>query len=630
MSDITEDKISYWKDLWENLISDFLKKSYGLNLYNLHLLIEDIILEIEENNNSEIRKYLKSKFDDYYANDIVLNKYFQSDFKLLRTILHTNKNNLILEVSKHLERKFKQGAYFNGNIDELKNILLDNSVINKEFIYKINILTQNLIIEFIKKGYALKDIKKFSAQILDSYQITSHDNKDMLITQFPHNVSLSKHTINGVLDSEKRNAEIISIIDNISNNDRIDKLKSFFYKEPEDVHYIFVVEGLKGNINLSLSNVTFYSPEKLRFATEDPTSVENMQKESRNKFIQASVKVKYLSPESSLASALTTLKKVTDLLHCFYNTKSKIEINPSLYIIIQNGHILHKSWTVNEEIMKFRYSLDINRYKENIEELNNYSYIFNEESRTTSKLSNAIHWYSKAENSSRQEDKILNYWIAIENLFNSEYEVLKDDLLEKNTSKLGLIQLIISSNQIPSFVYDYGWEAYDHYTDIARNKYSFNQIELSDELIEKANLITGDEETISLEKFINSLQEIKENEKNQFWSERLTSLIAFYKNSSETIKKVEEQTKLIEEDILMIYRFRNLIVHNAHFDNALLPYYIWKIREYSGNLIRGLLHLHKNDKSNLSSHLINIYLTREKLLTDLKINKANLFPEKTI
>ena len=580
MHKILEYKINYWKDLWENLISDFLQKSYGLNLYNLHLLVEDIILEIEENNNSEIRKYLKSKLDDYYSSDIVLSKYFQSDFKLLRTILYTNKNQLILEISKNIERKFKKGEYFDRNIDELKNILLDNTDIDKNFINKINSLTQNLIVEFIKKGYVLEDIKKFSSQVLDSCQI--------------------------------------------------DKLSSFFYKEPEDVYYIFVVEGLKGNIELPVSDVTFYSPEKLKFASNDPTNDEDIQKESKNKFIQASVKVKYISPKSSLTVALTTLKRVTDLLHCFYKTKSKIKIDSSKYLIIKDGHILHRSWTRNDKIIKFRHSLNINSNKENIEELNNYSFIFKQENKTISKLYNAIHWYSKAESSSREEDKILNYWIAIENLFNSEYHILKDDLLEKNTTKLKLIQLIISSNQIPSFVYEYGWEVYDHYSNIARNKFLFSNIKLSDELIEKANLIVGIGDTISLEKFIDSLQEIKENEKNQFWLEKLTNLIAFYKNNSETLKKVDEQTKLIEEDILMIYRFRNLIVHNAHFDNALLPYYIWKIREYSGNLIRKLLYLNKNERSSLSSLLINIYLTKEKLLYNLNTNNANLFREEDI
>ena len=44
-----EKKIEFWQELWENLISNFLKKSYGLVIYNPHILIDDIISEIEEN-----------------------------------------------------------------------------------------------------------------------------------------------------------------------------------------------------------------------------------------------------------------------------------------------------------------------------------------------------------------------------------------------------------------------------------------------------------------------------------------------------------------------------------------------------------------------------------------------------
>ncbi len=627
MTELIEEKINYWKDLWENLISDFLKKSYGLNLYNPHLLVEDIILEIEENNNSEIRKYLKSKLDHYYLNDIVLKKCFQSDFEILRNILHTNKNNVILELCKKLEKKFKKGEYFDENLKLLKEMLFNSTPIDKNFIDRITDVTQNLIVELIKKGYILSEIKKIISKIFDYYQSITSGGEEIITTSFPHCILYKNYTINEKLNRKLLNKDLINLMDGLTYESRIDKLSYYFYKKPEDAHYIFVVEGLKGDINLSLHNVTFYSPENKKFVKEDPQNDEDLQlqKDAKEKYVQVCVKVKYLTPESSLIEALTTVEKAIDLLNCFYNTKDKIEINHSKYIIVQDESIIHSSWSrdKNDKALRLRNSLNLNRYVEYMQELNAYNFIFNEENKTVSKLSNAIHWYSKAEHSSRQEDKILNYWIAIENLFNTEFEILKNDLLDKNARTLRLIQSIISSNQIPSFVYDYGWEVYRYYSDSKHLRHS----QLSDEIIEKANLNIKDGETVYLKKFINSLSDIKKVEKNQFWYEKLDNLIKFYKDFPFTIKVIHEQTKLIEEDILMIYRFRNLIVHNAHFDNALLPYYTWKIKEYSGNLIRELLNLLKHDNSSLSNLLINIHLTKEKLLTDLKNNNANLFPD---
>ncbi|MDV3788671.1 hypothetical protein CMU16_14730 [Elizabethkingia anophelis] len=626
MSEIIEKKINYWKDLWGNLINDFLKKSYGLNLYTPHTLVEDIILEIEEENkNVDNWKYFKSKLEHYLSNDTVLKNYFQSDFKILRSILHTNKTNLILELCKSLKRRFNKGEYFDKNLKELKKIILNNDPLNENSIILINNLTQNLIVELIKKGYVLKDIKRFINEIFATYELIPWETECKVKTAYPHNM-LENYNINDETDRKRFNEDLIKTIDSLTYEDRIDKLSYFYYKEAEEAYYVFVIEGLKGNSELSIGDVTFYSPDEKRFAEKDFFNDEDLQKNNTEKFIQASVKVKYLSLNSSFSNAVSTLEKSIDLLHCYYNTKYKIEINLSEYIVIKDGEIIHNSWNNNDSILKYNNSLDIDKFKENMKSLDGF--VFREENKTISKLSAAVHWYSKAENSLKQEDKILNYWIAIENLFSSELEILRECILDKNSRKAKFIQYIISSNQIPSFIYDYGWEMYHHYSRIARNKFLNKDIELPDELIKKANLDIRDGD-VFLKKFVDSLNDIRKYEKNQFLSEKLKKLNDFYSNNSIAKKIVEEQIKLIEEDVLMIYRFRNLIVHNAHFDNTLLPQYVWKAREYSGNLIRKLLLQFKNDKINLSSLLINIYLKREKLLNELKSNTANLFSEES-
>lgn len=627
MSETIENKINYWRDLWGNLIDDFLKKSYGLNLYTPHTLVEDIILEVEEKNkNTDNWKYFKSKLEYYYSNDIVLKNYFQSDFKILRSILHTNKTSLILELCRSLKRRFAKGEYFDKNLKELKKIILNNDPLNENSIILINNLTQNLIVELIKKGYVLKDIKRFIIEIFATYELIPWDTENEVRTAYPHNLSKTDYIIDNVIDQKSLNEDIIKIIDNLTYENRIDKLSYFYYKESEEAYYIFVIEGIKGNSQVSIGDVTFYSPDTVRFAEKDFFNDEDLQKDNTEKFIQASVKVKYLSLNSSLTNALSTLEKATDLLHCYYNTKYKIEVNFSEYIVIKDGEIIHNSWNYHDNILKYHDSLDIDKYKENMMGLDGF--IFKEENKTISKLSTAVHWYSKAESSLKQEDKILNYWIAIENLFSSEFEVLRDCILDKNSRKVKLIQLIISSNQIPSFIYDYGWELFHYYSHIARNKFLNKDVGLPDEIIEKANLNIKDGD-VFLKKFVDSISEIRKYEKNQFLSERLKRLNDFYSNNSVARKIVEEQIKFIEEDILMIYRFRNLIVHNAHFDNTLLPQYVWKAREYSGNLIRKLLFQFKTDKIDLSGLLINIYLKREKLLNELKSNMANLFSEES-
>ena len=272
--------------------------------------------------------------------------------------------------------------------------------------------------------------------------------------------------------------------------------------------------------------------------------------------------------------------------------------------------------------------MDVNEYQKDLNDLNEFSFLWNENNnnkKAKSKLLNAMHWYRKAEQSINQEDKMLNYWIAIENLFNLEINISNDIIDDKNKkSKIHLIQKIISSIQIFKFVYDYGWELYNHYKIIVLNPFQ-NNLNLPKELLLKSDLDAKVGESIHLENFIKSLHEIKNYETDLFILQKIEDLILFYENPSFTKKTIEKQIILIENDILMIYRFRNLIVHNAHFDNALLPYFVWKVRDYCGVLIRKLISEYKENDRELSNIMIEIYLNKDIFLSDLENGKGNLF-----
>jgi hypothetical protein len=320
-----------------------------------------------------------------------------------------------------------------------------------------------------------------------------------------------------------------------------------------------------------------------------------------------------------------------DVITSYHNTKTQIEINTSNYLIAKNGKRIYSSWgrNRNDMFVKYRNSLNINEINKSLNELNDFKFLWDEndsDKRTKSKLTNAIHWYSKAEQSTKQEDKMLNYWIAIENLFNLEYDI-KNDILNRNKKgKIQLIQEVVSSVQIFLFIYEYGWELYWHYNNIVDNRFFKNdKNNFPDELIAKANLNPENGESIYLEKFIENLEEIKKFETDLFLIKKIETISQFYNNAASTKKIIDEQIKLIENDILMIYRFRNLIVHNAHFDNALLPYLVWKIKDYSGNLIRKLIFVYNENNVELSNLMINLFLKKEKFINDLESGKVNLF-----
>lgn len=637
MTDKIKLRTKFWTDLWEDLISNFLKRSYGLTLYSPNILVDDIITEIEENafKNIDNKKYFYSKLCYFFENDFIIKQQFNSSFKILRTIFNSDRSNYILETAKSIKIEFEKGLYFDNCIEYLKQELCKDEIISIEFINTITYITQNLIVEFIKKGFVLEDIEKFTNNIFDNYNIQNIDNSDILTTDYPHPFKSENYVINDKLDRERFYSDISSLIDNLTLEDRIKSLSSFFYKEKEKVSYIFIVEGLKGSANLKIGDVNFYSLDKKRFIKEikniDNEDLQRRISEDNDKFLQASVEVDYLLPKSSLSNAITKLENTLDLITSFHNTKTQIEVNMSNYLIVKKDRRIYSSLKSNRNdmLVKQSNSLNVNELDKSLNSLNDFKFLWgNNDSnkKTKSKLTNAIHWYSKAEQSTKQEDKMLNYWIAIENLFNLEYDIKKDVLNCSKKGKIQLIQEVVSSVQIFVLIYEYGWELYWHYNNIVANRFLKNdKYNFPAELITKANLNPKDGESIYLQKFIESLDEIKNHETDLFLIQKIDAISQFYNNSESTKKTIEDHIKLIENDILMIYRFRNLIVHNAHFDNALLPYLVWKIRGYSGDLIRKLIFEYNENNLELSNLMINLFLKKEKFINDLESKKVNLF-----
>lgn len=628
-----EIKIKFWRELWEDLIDNFLKKSFGLTLYNPHILIDEIISEIEDNSfkNVDNKKFFYSKISHYVEHDDVIIKRLNSPFKILRKIFNSERINYILETSKEIKELFQNGLYFDCSLELIIDLLDSDEEITSNFVDKINYLTQGIIVEFIKKSYDIEDIKKLPSYIFDDYSFHNGD----LNTNFPHDINyLDYENESRYFDREKYNEDVINCMSKLSIKDRIQKLSYYYHKKKDRAYYIFVIEGLKGDININIGGVSFYSLDKRRFIKESVEEFELEDLQSRQggkKFIQVAVEIDYLMPKSSLAEAITKLENALDLISCYFNIEANLYLNTYKYAIVKEGRPIHslRRRDNRDSTINFHNSLNLNEIEGHLIDLNKYSFLWNEinsKNKSVLKISNALHWYRKAEQSLKQEDKMLNYWIAIENLFNLDTDIKLDVLNDSNKSKFHLIQEIVSSIQIFVFIYDYGWELYRHYESILDPLFYKGSI-FPEDLIQKAQLKPEIGEKIYLKNFIDNLNEIKKYEDNLFILGKINSLIDFYNDSSKTKKVIEEQILQIKNDVLMIYRFRNLIVHNAQFDNTLLPYFVWKIKGFSGNLIRGIISNYSSDKE-LSEQIIKIHLKKEKFLCDFENGKVDLFKNK--
>jgi hypothetical protein len=628
-----EIKISFWTELWSDLIDNFLKKSFGLTLYNPQILIDDIITEIEENGfkNPDNKKYFYSKLSEYIANDPIINKKIKSKFKILRKVFNTERTGYILESCKEIKELFQNGFYFDCTIELVLDLFNRDENISLEFVKTLNYLTQSIIVELIKKTYDIEEIKKFLNNIFDRYTIS---NENILFTNFPHEIDPENYVNeNDQFNRDEYNKDVITLITSLTLNDRIKKLSYYYHKKKEKVFYIFVVEGLKGEIEYNFGGVTFYSLDKKQFAKEKSDfNFEDLQRNlGTKKYIQAAVEVDYLLPLTSKREAITKLENALDLISCYFSTKTSLYLNDSNYTIInEKGRIISSSVSRDKRdlLIKFEDSLDLFEREKQLKELKEKTFIWNDnrkDRKSSLKILNALHWYRKAEDSNKYEDKILNYWISIENLFNLERDINIDVLNDRHKNKLQLIQETIASLQIFAFVYEFGWELYYYYYSIVNNPFVIES-PLPDVLVQKAQLKPNKNEKVYLKYFVDSLDEIRNYEKNLFIIDKINTIKEFYTNPSQTRKIVEEQILHVKNDVLMVYRFRNLIVHNAHFDNTLLPYYVWKIRNFAGKLIRKVIADFERDIE-LPDIFIRLHLSKEEFLCEFELGNVNLFKD---
>ncbi|MGJ7033415.1 hypothetical protein [Niabella hirudinis] len=632
-------RVNFWIDHWEDLISNFLDKSYGLTLYSPHSLIEDIIIEIEDNgfDKSENKKYFRNKLGEYYKEDKVIKDSFSTEFNILITILPTDRISYISEQSKLIFEKFSKGLYFDTALKQLISLLDSPDPIDKSFISSISNLTNNIIVEFIKKGYDLKDIERFPNNLFDTYQYENEENSTFLHTKFPHSQDKKSFNYkNGKTNWNKYAKAIKEEIDKLSIISRIKYLSNYYYKKKETVRYIFAIHGITGNGIWEFDDITLYSLNKKRFIIDDEEAIhENLHRynEDQTKYpnlLQVVTEAQYLLPKSSLKLALTAINSKIDLLTYFYNTKTPIEVDSSKFIIEKDGELLYTSHARRKDDYdeKIYHSIELEKIKSHTTELNKYLFLFEKSSfanKAVSQILNAIHWFSKAENTSKDEDKLLNYWISLETLFNTQIDVTKD-ILEKNMPKVNLIQEIISSNYIFVFLYKYGWDLHSHYRILGKPESPiFNRLGIPTALLKEADLCVSIGQPIYLKKFVKNVKKIQEYEPNQFYKNQIEEIHSFYHDAKYRLEALRSQINTIKEDITMIYRFRNLIVHNAHFNNTLLPYYIWKIKRYAEELIRTLSTMVSEEQLELHQMLIRIYQKKEEFLKKTEVNAVDLF-----
>jgi hypothetical protein len=627
--------IKYWVDVWEDLIINNNKNSYGLTFISPHLILLDIIDEIEMNSfkNVEVKKYYKRKIEDYVKNDVTIHSKFKTRFDMLRREFGGNNYMYMSQLCKEMVKEFKSGKFFRECFLQLKKQLLEPNPNIKSY-QTIKLLSEQLIIELVLKGYDLKSIRKFPIHIFSTYHKYSDHH---VVTDYPHTIRIKDFIIgNGETDYIAYNMAVMNEVDQASVEERLERFLGYFFRERETYTYIFNIEGLIGVGEWIVGDVHFYSPNELTYIQnsfrekeKDQLHEEYFHGTVENHFINAAVQVEVLDVNSSVTEAVEKIEKALDTIRCFYHSEVKFEVaTEEYYVLDKESKRVRSSLSASNRLAwyKWQSSFLMEKLSDDFLDVSNQFLFLSSQTNLERKITQSLRWYRKAEEAPTMEDKLLAYWIVIENFMN----VTEDALVQlipnqEKSSKFMIAKEVIAAINTRSVFYRYGWELY-HYLRYLTSSFQGGRklLQLSEQTMEKTGLVI-EEGKVHLYTFVRELDKLEQEVDREIIKEKIIFAKDFYKNHNQLQKTMlETWNQNTQDEMLLLYRLRNKIVHNAHYDYTILPVYVEKARMFAGDILRFAIREHHQD------HSINLENLILKALIEFKIMMAQLKNNETL
>lgn len=574
--------LKFWLRYWDESVSDFTKlDKYDLQLDNPHFLIEDVLSEIEYNSfqNSDNRQYFKSTLGKCLRNDPAFASICRvqcalalKDWDLSPIYVRS----LCQEMLQCINEK-----YVDAIIDTLIEVVDGSETLTSSVKRQICKYSNLLISELIAQGISAEDISSFLKE-------------DEAAIDEAGNVIVAGDSFHGILrDSFSAEEEYYEAIKTYLNNrnakEYLGNLRKQYFKDPQKGYVLLRVKGAKGKTNFTFQGVHFYSVDSTVYIKDSHVFSDIEKPQEDFEFINIAVPVEHKHFNSSLDYALSKATEVLDFLSLDLDATKKISIDRKDISLVIDGHACGSTHDRTAdpsfgELMNRIESIDLSNIQEEISgiTLKSHNHIAENNLR---KISNAVHWYNKAKTAERDEDKLLYSWIAIESLLktnNNIQEAIIPEHGRRNT--LSIIQEICSGIMLHNKFYTY---AFNYYSYIIRSTtHHDNYFDIPSDIIAKANLYRKERGKMIISQFFNNLQEIQSNVNSEILKYELDELDEFYSS----VDKLKTYISEIKNDLLLIYRLRNLISHNATYSRTQTKLYGYKARVLCGNLIQAVRH----------------------------------------
>lgn len=594
----TDTPLKFWLKYWDHRIKELCDlDDYGIQLNSPHFLLSEIISEIEHNDFAN--KDNKSLFKELLGRILKQDYAFSELYRVEVGIALKNWNDSHLVVKQILGKillSMNEYHYLNQIVDILQNFLETKQELNESIKDDICLYTDLFIQELVCLGVNIEDV---SSLIAEDTVLMAEDCNVIICENSFHELQRKDFV------SEEEYHKAVSVrYKSRSAKEYISNILTHFHKEAKNGYVILRLLGVKGSISYHFQNVHLYSIDMATYLPKE--CINEIEKPDSYQYVNVAVEVKHKFLNTSINYAKQRVESLLDYLSFNIRSKDKLSISKQFAAIVVDGQVCGSHHSVEDDINQMRQhrdlmAFDLTSYGDNI---NDWLKEFTENSdisnNTFNEISKSTHWYRKAKCATKFEDKLLYSWIALESILKVSNSI-RVNINPKDSSIINVAKVICSSVMARNKFYSYANNIYTHLimtTQRFNNYYGFNS-----KTIEAAKLNIQPGDKIELTKFFVELPRLIAEINDEIFKRDLISLQSFYEDK----KCIIDFKNLVSNDVTLIYRLRNMIVHNAVCPEFIIKLYAYKAQFISGSLIQAVRYHYNKHGMDIGNTLLKIY-----------------------
>ena len=591
---------SYWQHYWHYCIDKLTDKdNVSFRITGPRMLINDLVEELEGHGLSNLHNiaYFQKEIGNLDKND-----------EVFRTLCHpitacllqrlgdkSNKESSIL-LCKKILNELAIKRYFTLLVDWLAETIDKTTDSNYNSRNKINIITHLVIAEFVAEGFVLEEIKKFATEVPGVLKVEDGD-----VVEAPPVFYELKQT--DYSTDEDYHKAVSKRIKSRNVFECLNDLKTYYYITPKEAFFIVRLNGLKGQIDAMIGDINIYSPKIKRYI-DDGFSLSNVESVTKGRDrVNAAIPIEYVSLEQAKALAFAKMEEVLDILTLTYQTNTPVTIARNIYAVVEERKEIAMSisnkgddpqMATNDEMMQYMESLDLADVK-----AEGFKFMSDKHEKLKigggvlkRRLKNASRWYTKAVAAEKEVDVLLYSWFAIEGLLRVDAQTqmeMADNA--KDAGAFNVIQEFIKSIICKAYFKSYLRGIYRRFYYLTNQ--NNNYYDITADVIKEAGLSLKAGDRYRDADFLHAVPSLIGCVNDDIVRDELTRLDSFYQGG----EGIKEKANQIAEDLLMIYRLRNMIVHNAALSCVNITFYAREAKFFAQRVIRYVIDMVGGNKT---------------------------------